>query len=475
MQITLTNSEGLTRELRVVVPAADIESKLVGRLSELAQTVTIPGFRPGKVPLALLRKRFGEAVRGEVLERTIRDATTNAINEHGIRPALQPRVEIVAFETGRDLEYKLNVEVLPEIQTMDFSQLSLERLKAEVGEDEIAGALRRVADQRKQFKPAPDGTAAASGHELLLDIVGRLDGKEYEGGSINDFVLELGTNRFVPGFEEQLLGATAGSKVEVRVTFPGDYPTELIRGREVVFEVTVKEVRKAAPVAIDDDLGKALGLENLEALRSAIRDQLDRDYAQVTRARIKRQLLDKLAEAHAFDVPPGMLAQEFELIWKQVQQAIEQGRLDDDDKGKSEDELKARYREIALRRVRLGLLLADVGRRNNITVTQDDLNRAMGEQAGRFPGQEVQVFRFYQQNPHAMHELHAPIFEDKVVDFVLALAKIDDRRVSVAELLADPDAAAKAPEPSGEEEAGAGQGRTTGRRRSRKPAGEGDG
>jgi trigger factor len=475
MQITVTNSEGLTRELRVVVPAADIETKLLGRLNELGQSVTIPGFRPGKVPLALLRKRFGDAVRGEVLERTIQDATANAINEHGIRPALQPKVEIVAFETGRDLEYKLNVEVLPDIQPMDFSALALERLKAEVGEDEIAAALKRVAEQRKQFKPAPAGTPAANGHEVLLDIVGRLDGKEYEGGSVNDFVLELGSNRFVPGFEEQLIGATAGSKVEVRVTFPDDYPTEEIKGREVVFDVAVKEVREAAPVAIDDDLGKALGLENLEALKTAIRDQLDRDYAQVTRARVKRQLLDKLAEGHSFDVPPGMLAQEFDLIWKQVQQAIEQGRLDDDDKGKGEDELKARYRDIALRRVRLGLLLSEVGRRNNITVTQDDLNRAMSEQARRFPGQEMQVFRYYQQNPHAMHELHAPIFEDKVVDFVLALAKVDDRRVPVAELLAEPGSAAEAASEAAEgESAEADKPKAKSRRRSRKPAGKDD-
>lgn len=476
MQITLTSSEGLTRELRVVVPAADIESKLTGRLTEIGQTATIPGFRPGKVPLPLLRKRFGDAVRGEVLERTIQDATSSAITEHGIRPALQPKIELVTFEQGKDLEYKLNVEVLPEIEPMDFGALELERVKAEVGEEEIAAALKRVAEQRKQFKAAPAGTPAAAGHEVVFDMVGRVDGEVYEGGSANDFVLELGSNRFVPGFEEQLLGATAGSNLKVKVKFADDYWMEKVRGREVEFDVTLKEVRAAEPVAIDDNLGKSLGLENLEALKGAIREQLDRDYAQVTRARLKRQLLDKLAGNHSFEVPPGMLAQEFDQIWKQVKEATERGQSDEDDKGKSEEEVRARYRDIALRRVRLGLLLAEVGRRNNITVTQDDLNRAMSEQARRFPGQEMQVFRYFQQNPQAMHEFHAPIFEDKVVDFIVALAKVEERRVPVAELLADPDseASAAAEAPAEPEEAAAPTAKPKARRRSRK-AEAGDG
>lgn len=478
MQITLTNSEGLTRELRVVVPAADIETKLVGRLTEIGQTVTIPGFRPGKVPMLLLRKRFGEAIRGEVLEKTIQDATTSAITEHNFRPALQPKIELVTFEQGKDLEYKLNVEVLPEIEPMDFGSLSLERVKAEVGEEEIAAALKRVAEQRKQFKPLPAGTPAAAGHEVLFDMVGRVDGEIYEGGSANDFVLELGSNRFVPGFEEQLIGATAGSNLKVKVTFADDYWMEKVRGKEVEFDVSLKEVRAAEAVTVDDDLGKALGLENLETLKGAIREQLDRDYAQVTRARLKRQLLDKLADGHSFEVPPGMLNQEFEQIWKQVEEATRRGQPDEDDKGKTEDEIKARYRDIANRRVRLGLLLSEVGRRNNITVTQDDLNRAMSEQARRFPGQEMQVFRYFQQNPQAMHELHAPIFEDKVIDFIVALAKVDERRVPVTELLADPDGGAPA-EAAAKDEAQAAEAegekpKPKARRRSRKAdAGEG--
>jgi trigger factor len=478
MQITLTNSEGLTRELRVVVPAADIETKLTGRLTEIAQTVQIPGFRPGKVPMPLLRKRFGDAVRGEVLERTIQDATSNAITEHKFRPALQPKIELVTFEQGKDLEYKLNVEVLPEFEPMDFGSVALERLKAEVNEEEVAAALKRVAEQRKHFKPVPEGTPAANGNEVVFDMVGRVDGEIYEGGSANDFVLELGSNRFVPGFEEQLIGATAGSDLRVKVTFPADYWMEKLRDKEVEFDVKLKEVRAAEQVAVDDDLGKALGLENLETLKGAIHEQLDRDYAQVTRSRLKRQLLDKLADGHSFEVPPGMLNQEFEQIWKQVQEATQRGQPDEDDKGKTEDEVKARYRDIALRRVRLGLLLSEVGRRNNITVTQDDLNRAMSEQARRFPGQEMQVFRYFQQNPQAMHELHAPIFEDKVIDFIVALAKVDERRVPVAELLADPDGAQAAPAGGAETEEAepeAEKPKAKTRRRSRKAEAKGEG
>ena len=443
MQINETSADGLKREYKIVVPAGDIESKLMGRLSEIGQSVNVPGFRPGKAPIALLKKRYGDALRGEILEQTIQDATQQAMTEKGVRPATQPQVEVVTFEDGADLEYTLAVELLPDIEPTDFSKLSLERLAPDISDDEVAKSLDGIAEQRKEFAAADADHAAESGDQVKIDFVGRIDGEEFEGGKADDFELELGSNRFIPGFEDQLLGAKAGSKVDVKVSFPDDYPAEELKGKDAVFEVDVKETRTAQPVEIDDELAKSVGMDDLDALKANIRESLEREYSQFSRARIKRDLLDRLADMHDFDVPPGMVDQEFEGIWAQVEQAKNEDKLDEDDKGKSEDELRDSYRDIAIRRVRLGLLLAEVGRTASITVTQDDLNRAMSEQARRFPGQEAQLFEFYQKNPQALQELQAPIFEDKVVDYILELAEVTERKVGVEELLRDPDAVAE--------------------------------
>ena len=439
MQITETSSEGLSREYTIVVPAGDIETKLVGRLTEIGQAVAVPGFRPGKVPITLLKQRYGDSVRGEILEQTIQDSTQNAMTEHGLRPAMQPKVEIVAFEDGKDLEYTLAVEILPEIEPMNFADLSLERMVAEVASHEIDGSIERLAESRKTFAPVADSRAADSGDQVLIDFLGRVDGEAFEGGTAEDFSLDLGSGTFIPGFEDQLIGAKPGAKIDVKVDFPEDYPSEPLKGKAAVFEVNVKEVRESKPAAVDDELAKGMGMESLEALKTAVREQLENEYGQVSRARLKRTLLDKLADGHAFEVPAGMIDQEFEAIWSQVQEAKEKDQLDPDDQGKSEDELRERYRPIAERRVRLGLLLSEVGRVNNLTVSQDDLNRAMAETARRFPGQEAQIFDYYQKNPQAMQELQAPIFEDKVVDFIVEMADIKDRNVAVEELMTDPD------------------------------------
>ena len=439
MQINETSAEGLKREYKIVVPAGDIEDKLMGRLNEIGQTVRVPGFRPGKAPIALLKKRFGDALRGEILEQTIQDSTQQAMTEQGVRPAMQPQIEVVTFEDGADLEYTLAVECLPDIEPTDFSKLSLERLSPEIGDDQVNTSLEGIAQQRRDFSAADADHAAESGDQVKIDFVGRIDGEEFDGGKADDFELELGSNRFIPGFEDQLLGAKAGSKVEVKVSFPDDYPAEELKGKDAAFEVDIKEVQTAQAVQIDDELAKSVGMENLDALKASIKESLEREYGQFTRARIKRDLLDKLADMHDFDVPPGMVDQEFEGIWAQVEQAKKDDKLDADDKGKTEDELRDRYRDIAIRRVRLGLLLAEVGRSSNISVTQDDLNRAMSEQARQFPGQEAQLFEFYQKNPQALQELQAPIFEDKVIDYVLELADVSERKVSVEELMNDPD------------------------------------
>ncbi|MEX2454840.1 MAG: trigger factor [Rhodospirillaceae bacterium] len=439
MQVTETSSEGLRREFTVVVPKDDIETRLVARLTEVGQTVNVPGFRPGKIPVSVLRKRFGEAVRGEILERTIQDTIQKTIEERDLRPAMEPKIDLVAFADGADLEYTLTVDVLPEIAQPDFSAIELERLVVEVPEEDVDSAVKRVAEQQKTFV-AEEGRVAASGDQLLMNFLGRIDGEAFDGGAAEGFELELGSGRFIPGFEEQLIGAKPGEKREVKVSFPDDYGAENLKGKDAVFDVDVTEVRAPGSVEIDDAFAKAVGAEDLAALKTMIREQIGTEYQQVSQGRLKRALLDELAEVADFEVPPGLLDQEFNDIWKQVEEARERDALDEDDKGKSDEELQERYRNIALRRIRLGLLLAEIGRANELTVTQDDLNRAMAEQARRFPGQEAQVMQFYQQNPQAMQELQAPIFEDKIVNYMLELVKVTERSVTTEELLADPDA-----------------------------------
>ncbi len=439
MQVTETSAQGLRREYDIVVPAGDIEDKLVGRLTEIGQSITVPGFRPGKVPIGILKKRYGDSVKGEILEQAIQDATESALTENELRPALQPKIEIVTFEDGADLEYKLEVEVLPEIEPVDFSSMELERLVADVADSEIDAALERLAEQRKTFEAVETPRPAVVGDQVVIDFTGRVDGETFDGGTANDFVLELGSGQFLPGFEDQLVGASPGAKIEVKLDFPEDYPAENLRGKNAVFDVDLKEVREPAALAIDNDMAQSMGVDDLEALRGAIREQIEGEYSQASRSRLKRTLLDRLADVHDFELPPGMVEQEFDAIWQQVKDAMEKDRLDEDDKGKSEDELRERYQPIADRRVKLGLLLSEVGRSNNISVNQDDLNRSMVEQARGFPGQESRIFEYYQNNPEAMQELQAPIFEDKVVDFIVEMATVTDRKVTIEELMADPD------------------------------------
>ncbi len=451
MQVTETSADGLRREYNIVVPAGDIEDKLVGRLTEIGQSITVPGFRPGKVPIGILKKRYGDSVRGEILEQAIQDATESALTENELRPALQPKIEIVTFEDGADLEYKLQVEVLPEIQPSDFSSLDLERLVADVEDSEIETALQRLAEQRKTFQPVETPRPAVVGDQVVIDFTGRVDGETFDGGTASDFVLELGAGQFLPGFEDQLVGVEPDAKVEVKLDFPDDYPAENLKGKNAVFEVDIKEVRESVAVAVDDDLAQSMGVDDLNALKGAVREQIEREYGQASRARLKRTLLDRLADSHDFALPPGMVEQEFDAIWQQIKDAMEQDKLDEDDKEKTEDELRERYQPIADRRVKLGLLLAEVGRTNNISVSQDDLNRAMVEQARNFPGQESRIFEYYQNNPEAMQELQAPIFEDKVVDFIVEMAKPTDRKVTIEELMTDPDDGEEAAKASAEE------------------------
>jgi trigger factor len=434
MQITETNAEGLKREFTVTVASTDIEQKMKDRLSEIGRTIRLPGFRPGKVPMPVLRKRYGASVMGEVLEKAVSDSSAQAMREHNLRPAMQPKIEIVSFKEGTDLEYKMAIELLPEIKPVDFSQLQLERLRPEIPEAEIDKAIQRIAEPNRKTELVD--RPAASGDIAVIDFVGTVDGKAFPGGSAQGHSLELGSGRFIPGFEDQLIGAKSGEHRDVKVTFPAEYGSEELAGKDAEFAVEVKEVREKQPLAIDDDMAKELGFDALDGLRKAVREQLEREYGGIARQRLKRSLLDQLAAKHDFPVPPGMVDLEFDTIWKQFQEAREQNKDDvTEEAGKSDDELKAEYRAIAERRVRLGLLLSEVGRVNAITVNQDEVSRALSEEARRHRGYEKQVVEFYRNNPEALANLRAPIFEDKVVDFITEMATVTDKAVAIEDLL----------------------------------------
>ena len=442
MQITETSTDGLKHEFKVTVDADDIRTRIERRLNEIGQQVKLPGFRPGKVPLNVLRQRYGSSVVGEVLERAVNDTSNQAMREHKLRPALQPKVEIVSFNEGKDLEYRLAVEVLPEFVPMNFAELKLERLRPEVPDSEIDQALERIA--RQQRKNEAVDRPAAPGDIVVIDFTGSIDGVEFPGGSGKGHRLELGSNQFIPGFEDQLVGAKAGEQRTVEVTFPADYGAADLAGKAASFAVEVNEVREVKLQPIDDSLAEAVGMENLPGLRDAVRQQIERDYGNIAHQRLKRQLLDRLAERHHFPVPQGMVDIELDVIWKQFEAERERAKqqgVAEPEGGKSDDEIKVEYRAIAERRVRLGLLLSEVGRSNNIQVTPEELNRALMEEARRYPGQERQVVEYYRNQAGALDNLRAPIFENKVIDYILEIAEVADRPVSIAELLKDDDEA----------------------------------
>jgi trigger factor len=441
MQVTETLNDGLKRSYKVVVAAADIAVKIDVELDEVAKKANLPGFRPGKAPKGVIKKRFGQSVMGDVLQRAVQDSSSQALLERNLKPAMQPKIEVTSFDEGKDLEYSLTLEVLPEIVPVDFKTLDLQRPKAEPGEAEIGKALESLAASQRKTQKVEDAREAKLGDTAVIDFEGFIDGVPFPGGKGENHPLELGSNQFIPGFEAQLVGKKAGENVDVNVTFPAEYGSDKLAGKAATFKVAIKELREALPVTIDDEFAKGLGFEDLETVKKVVKDQLNRDYQRQARAKLKRDLLDKLAGAHSFDVPPGMLDMEFQQIWAQVEADRKRGVEDPEHKGKSEDALKDEYKQIALRRVRLGLLLAEVGRANDVQVTQEEVNRALGEQVRRFPGQERQVVEFYRSNPELLAQLRAPIFEDKVVDFILELAKVTDKPVTVEELFKEEEAA----------------------------------
>lgn len=446
MNVTETLSEGLKREYKVVIPAQDLKAKYSDKLAKLTQNVRLPGFRPGKVPAALLRKRYGDALASEVVEEAVSETASKTLTDKGLRPALQPKLlEVGKFEEGKDLEFRFQIEALPEIEPMDFRQIALERVKVAVEEADVDAALKRLAEGNPDLKPADAGRKAETGDVTVIDFAGTIGGAAFPGGSAEGHHLRLGSGGFIPGFEEQLLGSAAGEQRDVKVTFPADYPAKNLAGKEANFAVTVKELKQAHPAEMTDGFAERVGAKDMADLKAQVRKQIEGDYGSLSRMRLKRQLLDKLAESHGFAVPEGMVEAEFNLIWREVEEQKKQGQMDEADKAKSDDELKAEYRKIAERRVRLGLLLAEVGRRNKIEVSREELGQAIVREAQRYPGQERKVIDYYQQNQDAMAQLRAPLYEDKVVDYVLALAKVSEKSVTPKELtaLAEAEAAVK--------------------------------
>jgi trigger factor len=450
MQVTETNTEGLRREFTVTVPASDIDQRIDTRLKEVGKQVRLPGFRPGKVPMPLLKKRFGRSVLGEIVEATVNETSQATMNDRGLRPAGQPKIEITQFDEGQDLEYKMEVEVLPEIEEVPTGDLELTRLQAEVSDEIIDEGVQRVAQQRPHFKAISGKRGAKQGDQVLISFTGYLDGEERAEMSGQDQPLTIGANQFIPGFEEQLVGAKAGENKTVELSFPDDYPSQEHAGKPARFEVEIKEIREPSDAPPDDEFAKELGFDDLAAMREAVRQQTEQQFTQASRQRMKRELLDKLHERVTFAVPESMVDMEFNQIWQQVEQALEHHRQHKDDPDhhhehdpeldKPEDELRAEYRQIAERRVRLGLLLSEIGQRNNVQVEQDELNRAVVAEARKYPGQEQQVLEFFQQNPQALDNIRAPLYEEKVVDHLIEQATLTDKTVTPEELLADPDA-----------------------------------
>ncbi len=435
MQITQTKQEELKREFTVVMTAEEIDQKINEKLEEIGKTVKMPGFRPGKVPMQLLKSKYGKAVMGEVLESAVNDSTMKAINENQLRPAMRPQIEVKTFDEAKGLEYTMAIELLPEIKIADIAAIKLEKLTAKPEAKSVKETLEKIANANKVSEKVEEKRAAKKGDIVVIDFDGTVNGEAFPGMKGEDFSLELGSKSFVDTFEEQLEGSKAGDKKTVKVTFPKDYAHDKLQGVEAVFEVNVKELRTPIAPVLDDEFAKKLGFENLSKVEEIITQQMQSEYDQLSRMTLKRGLLDALDETHDFKVPQGMVDAEFTGIWHQLTGNNDHDHSKHEHKFETEEE-NEEYMGIAHRRVKLGLVLAEIGRLNKIEVTNQELQQAVIAEARRYPGKEKQVFEYYQKNPQALEAVKAPIYEDKVVDFVLERSKIDSRQVTIEELTA---------------------------------------
>lgn len=438
-------TEGLSHMYKVSVPAADLQKRLTDRIEEIRPQMNLKGFRPGKVPAAHVMKMFGKSIMGEVVEAVVKETSQKAIEDADIRPAGQPEMHMESdmdevMDGKADLSFHMHVEIMPEFEPADISKITIKRPVAEITDEDKQTRLTQIAEANLKYDKRAKTAKARNEDAIVIDFLGKLDGEPFEGGGAEGHTLILGSNSFIPGFEEQLVGVKAGDKKDVTVTFPEDYQADQLAGKEAVFEVTVHEVREPKTPDVDEEFAKGLGLESLEKLEEIVTEQIENEYSTASRNKAKRGLLDTLDDKHDFDLPPKMVDAEFDQIWQQLQTEMDAGRTAEEDKDKSEDDLKAEYRTIAERRVRLGLVLAEIGRVAEITIDESEVQQALIQEARNFPGQEREVIEFFQKNPNAMAQLRAPIYEDKVVDHILETAKVKEETVSKEDLLKEDEA-----------------------------------
>jgi trigger factor len=438
-KVQVLKQEGLKHEFSVTVPEKEVAAKKQARLVEISKTTKWPGFRPGKVPMNVVEQRHGDAARAEAIDDVVSDAAEAALNEHKLRPAMQPKIELVSFAEGKDVEFKMAVEVLPEVKVGDFSKISLERPMAEVDAAKVDETITNFSKRIREPEVVTEARAAKMGDVVVIDFDGSVDGEKRPGMKGDDHRLELGTKSFIDNFEDQLVGLKVGDEKLVKVTFPEQYHAAELAGKKAEFQVKIKELRAPKPVELNDELATEMGFESIAKLRERVTTDMGADYTRISRSVVKRELMDKLADSYKFEVPGGLLDAEFDGIWKQVLDAKQRNDLPEEDKKKSDDELKKEYKNIAERRIRLGLLLAEVATQNKVEVTGDELRNSLMAEARKYPGQEKSVFDYYTQTKGAMERLRAPLMEEKVVDFIIGKAKVTDKKISAEELLKMPE------------------------------------
>ena len=445
MQVTETLAEGLKHEFQISVPASDLDAKADARLVDLKDKVRLNGFRPGKVPVSHLKKVYGRSVMAETIDQTIRDTNSQIFTERGFRLATEPKITMPTEQKAvedilagkSDLTYTVSIEVVPPIQLADFKRFTVERPIAEVTDSDVDDAIKRIADQNRSYAAKGEGAKAESGDRVTISFKGTIDGTPFEGGTGEGIQVTIGSNTFIPGFEEQLIGIATGETRSLKVPFPKNYANDKLAGQPAEFETTATLIEAPQETKIDDEFAKSLGLESLDKLKEAARERLSMEFSGATRQRVKRMLLDRLDESHRFEAPPSLVEEEFKLMWNSIKAEMESSGKTFADEDTTEEAAKEEYHKIADRRVRLGLVLSEIGEKNKITVTDDEVSRAVIERARQMPGREKEVWDYYRNNANALAQLRAPIYEDKVVDFILELANVTEKKVTREDLYKD--------------------------------------
>jgi len=440
MEITETSSDGLKRELKITIGASELEQAVKTRLDELKTQVSIKGFRPGKVPVAHLRKLYGRSVMAEVLEKTISETTQKAISDRKERPALEPEIIVTedkeemekVIAGDADLAYTISFEVLPEIKITDLSKIKIEKPVVKVAKDDVDKGMQNIHEEAVKYKEKKG--KAAEGDQVTIDYVGKIDGKVFDGGKGEDTPVVLGKAQFIPGFEDGLAGLKAGDKTSIDCKFPEEYPTKELAGKDVKFDITVKEVAGPELAKLDDEFAKKLGMDTIAALRDAVETRIKNDFDTASRTHLKRNLLDSLDKAHKFELPSILVEREFESVWQQVTSELEKAGRTFEDEDTTEDKARKEYRDLAERRVRLGLIMSEIGEKNSVKITDEEVQQALMERVQQFPGQEREVYEYYKKNTEALAELRVPVFENKIVDYILELATVNEKDVTAEEL-----------------------------------------